>query len=41
MAGRLAQDLFLFFEKALYNVETSGQHLSFNIFWDTLTWAYN
>ena len=29
--GRLAQDLFLFFEKALYKVIASGQHLSFNI----------
>ena len=31
--GRLVPDLFLFFIKALYKVETSSQHLSFNIFW--------
>ena len=30
---RLVPDLFLFFKNALYKVETSGQHLSFNIFW--------
>ena len=32
-AGRLVPDVFLFFIKALYKVRTSGQHLSFNIFW--------
>ena len=30
---RLVPDLFLFFEKALCKVGTSGQQLSFNIFW--------
>ena len=33
--------LFLFFKKALYKVKASGQHLSFNIFWQTLAWTYN
>ena len=32
-AVRLVQDLFLLFKKALHNVKTSRQHLSFNIFW--------
>ena len=27
--------------KALYRVKSSGQHLSFNIFCFTSTWAYN
>ena len=31
-AGRLVADLFFFFEKALYEVKTSGLELSFNIF---------
>ena len=31
-AGRLVPDLFLFFEKALYEVKTSGLQFSFNIF---------
>ena len=30
--GRLVPDLFLFSEKALYEVKASFQHLSFNIF---------
>ena len=30
-AGRLGTDLFLFFEKALYEVKTSGVELSFKI----------
>ena len=30
--GSLVLDLFLFFKKALYTVETSGQHLSFKRF---------
>ena len=30
--GRLVPDFFLFFEKALYKVKASGQHLRFNIF---------
>ena len=30
--GKLVPDLFLFFEKALYKVKVSGQHLNFNIF---------
>ena len=29
--GRLVPDLFLLFKKALYEVKTSGLHLSFNI----------
>ena len=29
-AARLVQDLFLFFKKALYKVNTDGQHLSLN-----------
>ena len=37
--GRLVPDLFLFFKKALDKVKESGQHLSFNIFWQTLTWT--
>ena len=32
-AGKLVPDLFLFFKKALDEVKTSGQHLSFNTFW--------
>ena len=31
-AGRLVPDLFLFFKKALYEVEGSGLQLNFNIF---------
>ena len=31
-AGRLVPELLLFFEKALYEVKASRQHLSFNIF---------
>ena len=31
-AGRLVPDLFLFFNKALYEVKASGLPLSFNIF---------
>ena len=31
--GRLVSDLFLFFEKALHEVKTSGHQLSFSIFW--------
>ena len=31
-AQRLVPDLFLFFKKALYEVKTNGQHLSFKIF---------
>ena len=31
VAGRLVQDLLLFFKKALYEVKASGQHLNFNI----------
>ena len=30
-AGRLVPNLFLFFKKALYEVEASGLQLSFNI----------
>ena len=30
---RLVPDLVLFFKKALYEVKTSGQLLSLNIFW--------
>ena len=32
-SGRLVPDLFLFFEKALYELKASGQHLSFKMFW--------
>ena len=31
-AGRLVSDLFLFFKKALYEVNASGLQLSFNQF---------
>ena len=31
-AGRLVPELFLFFEKALYEVKASGLQLSFDIF---------
>ena len=31
-AEKLVPDLFLFFEKHLYEVKASGLHLSFNIF---------
>ena len=30
--GRLVINLFLFFEKALYEIKASGLHLRFNIF---------
>ena len=30
--GRKVPDLFLFFEKTIYKVKVSGQHLSFNTF---------
>ena len=30
-AARLVPDLFLFFEKALYEVKLSGLHISFNV----------
>ena len=30
-----------FFEKALYEVRASGQHLSFNILRWSTTWTYN
>ena len=36
-AGRLVPDLFLSFEKALYKVKESGEHISLNIFWQTST----
>ena len=32
MAGRLSPDLFLFFEKVLYEVNASGLQFSFNVF---------
>ena len=32
-AGRLVPKTFLFPKKALYKGKTSGQHVSFNIFW--------
>ena len=38
-AERLLPDLFLFFEKALYDVKAKALHLSFNIF-DTLRFGY-
>ena len=37
--GRLVPDLFLFIKIALYKVKTSDQHVSFNIPWQTSTWA--
>ena len=37
-AGRLVPDLFLFFKKALYEVEGSGLQLNFNIFRQTSPW---
>ena len=40
-AGRLVPNLFLFFEKVLCKVKASGQHLSFNTFWLSLTLTYN
>ena len=40
-AGALVPDLFCFLKKAFYKVKASGQHLSFNIFWQTSTWTYN
>ena len=30
---RVVPEPFLYFKKALCKVKTSGQHLSFNIFW--------
>ena len=32
-AGIPVLDLFLLFNKALYKIKVSDQHLSFNIFW--------
>ena len=32
-AGRLVPDHFFIYEKALYKLKASGQHLNFNIFW--------
>ena len=32
-AERLVPELFLFFEKALYEVKANGLDLSFNTFW--------
>ena len=31
-AGRLVSDLFLFFKKALYELQAGGRQLSFNIY---------
>ena len=31
--GKLVLSLSLFFKKALYKINASGQHLSFNIVW--------
>ena len=39
--GRLVLDLFLFFKIALYKVKAGGEHLSFNMFWYSSTWAHN
>ena len=39
--GRLDQNLFLFFIKAVYQVKAIGQHHSFNIFWLISTWVCN
>ena len=36
--GRLVPDLFLFFKKALYEVNASGLKLSFNQFRQSSTW---
>ena len=38
---RLVPDVFLFFQKALYEVKASDHHLGFNIIWQSLTWTYN
>ena len=40
-AGIPVLDLFLLFNKALYKIKVSDQHLSFNMFWQTSTWTYN
>ena len=37
-AGRLVPELFLLFKKALYEIKASGLQISFNIFWQSLTW---
>ena len=29
------------FAEVLFKVKASGRHLSFNTFWQTLTWIYN
>ena len=39
--GKLVPDLFLFFKKVLYKTKASAQHITFNIFWYTLTWTNN
>ena len=38
---RLCPDLFLFVIKALNELKASGQHVTFNIFWKSLTQLYN
>ena len=41
VAGRLAPDLFLFYQKALHEVKAIDQHFSFNTFWYPSAWTYN
>ena len=40
-AGRLEPNLYLFFKKASYMVKSTGQHRSFNIFWQSSTGRSN
>ena len=39
--GRLVPDILLIFVKVLYEAETSGQDLTYNIFWWSSTWTCN
>ena len=39
--GRLVPDLFIFFEKAQYEVKASSLKLNFNIYMIALNLAYN
>ena len=39
--GNQFQLSFCFLKKAFYDVKASGQHLSFNVFWQTSTQIYN
>ena len=40
-AGRLDSDLFLFFEKALYEVKSGGKHLSLQAILTAFDLAYS